>query len=225
MGHITILNETTRFPLQKIGQMAGICWNSPTDNPEKNKKRAIECIKSGHGRVMEYASVELVIDGYSARCIREWYTHIGGAPTRLQESTRYVDESEFPYVLPPSVAKSGEAKQIFESAMKGIQDGYKALIAAGVPKEDCAMLLPLGMATKIVDKRNLRNLVDMSRQRMCSRAYWEYRALMRDICEALSAYSDEWKWLVDTCMHPKCDDLGYCPEKKSCGRHEKKEEQ
>ena len=225
MGHITILNETTRFPLQKIGQMAGICWNSPTDNPEKNKKRAVECIKSGHGRVMEYASVELVIDGYSARCIREWYTHIGGAPTRLQESTRYVDESAFAYVLPPSVAKSGEAEQIFESAMKGIQDGYKALIDAGVPKEDCAMLLPLGMATKIVDKRNLRNLVDMSRQRMCSRAYWEYRALMRDICEALSAYSDEWKWLVDNCMHPKCDDLGYCPEKKSCGRHEKKEEQ
>ena len=224
MGTITILEETTRFPLQKIGQMAGICWNSPTDNPEKNKKRAIDCIKSGHGRVMEYASVELIIEGYSARCIREWYTHIAGGPTRLQESTRYVDESSFPYVMPPSIAKNEEAKAIYENTMKSIQEGYKALIALASPKEDCAMILPLGMTTKIVDKRNLRSLVDMSKQRMCSRAYWEYRELMRDICKALSEYSEEWKWLVDNCMHPKCDDLGYCPEKKSCGRHAKKEE-
>ena len=224
MGKITILDETTRFPLQKIGQMAGICWNSPTDNAEKNINRAIDCIKSGHGRVMEYASVEMVIDGYSARCIREWYTHIAGGPTRLQESTRYVDESAFPYIVPPSVEKNEVAKSVYEDTMKSIQAGYKSLIGLGVPKEDCAMILPLGMATKIVDKRNLRSIVDMSRQRMCTRAYWEYRALMADICAALRDYSDEWKWIVENCMHPKCDDLGYCPERKSCGRHAKKEE-
>ena len=223
MGHITILEETTRYPLQKIGQMAGICWNSPTDNAEKNKKRAIECIKSGHGRVMEYASIELVIEGYSARCIREWYTHIAGGPTRLQESTRYVDESGFSFVTPPSIDRNSEAKAAYEKAMHSIQEGYKSLLSLGAPKEDCAMILPLGMTTKIVDKRNLRSLVDMSRQRMCSRAYWEYRELMRDICTALSDYSDEWKWIVDNCMHPKCDELGFCPEKKSCGRHAKKE--
>ena len=223
MGKVTILDGTTKNPLEKIGQMAGICWNSPIDDSEKNRKRAVECIKSGHGRVMEYASVEMVLDGYSARCIREWYTHIGGAPTRLQDSTRYVNEEHFSFVIPPTVAKSEEAKAAYILVMTNIQNGYKALLAAGVPKEDCAMILPLGMTTKIVDKRNMRNLVDMSRQRLCTRAYWEYRALMRDVLNALSAYSEEWKWVVENCMHPKCDDLGYCPEKKSCGRHEKKE--
>ena len=66
---------------------------------------------------------------------------------------------------------------------------YKELIEDGTPKEDAAMILPLGMATKIVDKRNLRNLVDMSRQRMCTRAYWEYRELFRDMAKALSEYA------------------------------------
>ena len=37
------------------------------------------------------------------------------------------------------------------------------------------------------------SLVDMSRVRMCSRAYHEYRKMFNDICNALTEYSDEWK--------------------------------
>ena len=36
----------------------------------------MDCILSGHGRVMEYVNVEMVLKGYSARVEREWYTHI-----------------------------------------------------------------------------------------------------------------------------------------------------
>ena len=94
----------------------------------------------------------------------------------------------------------------------------------GIPREDAAMLLPLGMETKIVDKRNLRNLIDMSHQRMCTRAFWEYRELMRDLCTALREYSEEWAYLVDNYFLPKCEVSGYCTEKKSCGRKPKKED-
>ena len=94
---------------------------------------------------------------------------------------------------------------------------------AGVPKEDIAMFYPLGMKTKIVDKRNMRSLVEMSHQRLCTRAYWEYRKLMKDICDALSEYSEEWKWIVDNLMKPKCEVTGFCREKKSCGRKPKVE--
>ena len=46
----------------------------------------------------------MVLQGYSARVAREWYTHIGGMPTRLQASTRYIDyEHGFDYIIPPSV--------------------------------------------------------------------------------------------------------------------------
>ena len=45
-------------------------------------------------------------------------------------------------------------------------------------------------------KHNLRNLMDMSRQRMCSRAYHEYRALFSGLCRELSGYSEEWDYTV-----------------------------
>ena len=75
------------------------------EDPEKNYKRGMDCIISGHGRVMEYVNVEMIIAGYSARVEREWYTHIGGSPTRLQSSTRYINYAGrgFDYIIPPSI--------------------------------------------------------------------------------------------------------------------------
>ena len=217
MGNITILKETTKNPITLMGERAGICWSADVSDPIKNYQRGLDCIKSGHGRVMEYVNVEMVIDGFSARVIREWYTHIGGAPTRLQASTRYIDYNNFNYIIPYDINKDSKKLAIYQFIMDDIMMGYKSLIDMGVPKEDAAMVLPLGMATKVVDKRNLRNLMDMSRQRMCTRAYWEYRELFKQIYYALADYSDEWKTIVEMCFHPKCAVTGYCTEKNSCG--------
>ena len=220
---VTILEETTKNPITLMGARAGVCWGADVADNEKNYKRGMDCIKSGHGRVMEYVNVEMVIDGYAARMIREWYTHIGGAPTRLQASTRYIDYKTFDIVVPPSIVKAGKAAEdAVNETLNKIKETLKFLEESGVPREACAMLLPLGMTTKIVDKRNLRNLVDMSHQRMCTRAYWEYRKLFAELSEKLSAYSDEWKTLVDMLFQPKCELAGFCTEKKSCGRKPKK---
>lgn len=219
MGTVTILEETTKYPISLMGQRAGVCWGADVTDQKKNYKRGLNCLTSGHGRVMEYVNVEMVLDGYSARVIREWYTHLAGAPTRLQASTRYVNYEDFSYVLPDSVARNEKAAERFQQAMQTIRDAAAYLEQeCGIPREDAAMLLPLGMTTKIVDKRNLRNLVDMSHQRMCNRAFWEYRRLFGDICKALSAISEEWAYLVDHFFQAKCEWLGYCPEEKSCGR-------
>ena len=90
MGRITVLPETTLNPISLIGARAGVCWGGDITDAEKNYKRGLDCIESGHGRTLEYVNVELVLEGYSARVIREWYTHLGGSPTRLQASTRYI---------------------------------------------------------------------------------------------------------------------------------------
>lgn len=221
MGKITILPETTKNPITLIGKRAGICWGADISNDEKNYKRGLDCIESNHGRTLEFPDVELVIEGYSARVIREWYTHIGCLPTRLQESTRYVDYSNFKYVTPPKILANSEAKNIYDEAMSVITDSAQKLEKLGIPREDSAMLYPLGMETRIVDKRNLRNLIDMSRQRLCNRAYWEYRQMFLDILTSLIDYSDEWETIVTTQMLPKCEYIGYCPEKRSCGRKPK----
>ena len=224
MCKITILPETTKNPISLIGERAGICWNADTSDREKNYKRGMDCILANHGRTLEFVNVEMIIDGYSARVIREWYTHIGSMPTRLQASTRYIDyeDKSFSYICPPSILNNEEGSKIYFDAMDNIQESLRKLSALDLPREDVAMLLPLGMTTKIVDRRNLRNLVDMSHQRMCTRAYWEYRQLFNNICNALREYSDEWRWIVDNLFKPKCDVFGYCTEKKSCGRKDKK---
>lgn len=219
MGKVIIQEETTKNPLQLIGKEAGVCWNADTVNKEKNIQRAKDCLDSGHGRTFEFPSVYMVLDGYSARVIREFYTHIAGGPTRLQSSTRYIKYGNFDYVIPSSIIANQKAMDKYQWLMNQISDTYKDLIALNIPNEDISMILPFGMTTKVVVKMNLRNLIDMSRTRECNRAYWEFRILFRDIKKALSNYSNEWKYLVDNYFYPKCMEYGICPEKHSCGRN------
>lgn len=226
---VEIIDYTTKEPITMIGRMAGICWNSNTSDDDINYKRGFNCIKSNHGRTLELPDVYIKLEGYSARVIRELYTHIGGLPTRLQESTRYVDYKDFDYVMPDSVKNnqnhelgSTTAKEYYNDLMKNISNTADELERLNVPREDIALVLPLGMKTKMVGKYNLRTLIDMSRQRMCKRAYHEFRSLMDDICTALSKYSYEWKVIIEETMMSKCDALGYCPEEKGCGKYPNK---
>lgn len=218
MGKITILPETTKDPISLMGRRAGVCWGADITDDTKNYKRGLECIENNHGRVLEFPDIHMVIEGYSARVIREYYTHIGCLPSRLQTSTRYVNYDNFEYVTPKTILDNNEALAIYQETMSIISRNCQKLEALGIPREDSALQLPLGMATKIVDKRNPRSLIDMSRNRMCNRAYWEFREMFNDILYALKGYSPEWSYLVDTQMMPKCEYLGYCPEKHGCGK-------
>ena len=225
MGQITIQEETTKNPITLIGKEAGICYGSDTSNSEKNYKRGINNRKSGHGRTMEFPQIFLTIDGYSARVIRELCTHIGGAPTRLQASTRYINYGDFEYIIPPSIQSNPFATEEYKYVMNIIQDAFINLQERGIPKEDIANILPLGMTTTIVLRTNLRNLIDMSHQRLCARAYWEFRQLMKDIMRSLSEYSEEWDYIVKNYFKPKCELFGYCNEHNSCGKFSSKKEE
>jgi len=223
MGKVIIQEDTCKNPITMIGKYAGECWGADTSDAEKNYKRGIDCLNSEHGRTWEFPDVYMLLDGYSARVIREWYTHIGGAPTRLQASTRYIDYEHFDYITPPKIKNNEEANQIYVDAMSKLSESLKALEGQGIPREDLALLLPLGMTTKVACKHNFRNLADMSHQRLCTRAYWEYRQLFHDLMNSLSEYSPEWKLLVEGFFKPKCEILGHCPERYSCGKVLKKE--
>lgn len=218
MGTITILPETAKCPITLIGQRAGICWGADISSSVKNYQRGWDCIVSGHGRTLEFVTIDMIIDGYSARVIREYMRHVGGGLTVLQASTRYIDYGDFTYIIPPSVSKNVSTLCEWQSIMQTISAAMSDFEKAGVPREDIANLLPLGMTTKLVDHKNLRNLVDMSRQRMCNRAYWEFRELFRDLSTALADYSDEWAQIVNRCFHPKCEESHTCNERNGCGK-------
>ncbi len=211
---ITIIEKRTeKDPLAHIGENAGVCWNSDISDVEKNIKRGKSCIQSGHLRTAEYPTVEMIIEGYSARCIRELYTHIIGV-TRLQDSTRYINFEDFAYYNPGSTE---EQKEQITKTMGDISENYGKLLELGMKKEDCANILPLGMHTKIVWKINLRGLIHFMNMRLCNRALKEIRTLAGEIKTKLSAYSEEWKWICDNYFVPTCKSIGYCTEEKCCG--------
>ena len=223
MGKVTILEQwTMKDPLNCIGYSMAVCYGTPTET-EKNIKRAKTHFES-HGRLQEMPDIYMILDGYSAKCLRELYTHIGGSPTRMQASTRYIDYSEgFDSVLPNTVANSDAAKEIWENTNTMIAEAMSKLKDLGIPKEDFSNLLPLAYESKMIWKVNCRTLINFMNMRLCTRAYWEIRQLAKDIKKALSSYSDEWKYICDNMFVAKCEAVGYCTEHSCCGKRKKKE--
>ena len=66
----------------------------------------------------------------------------------------------------------------------------------------------------MVASLNLRELIHIANIRLCSRAQYEIRDVVKKMCDELTK-EEPWlkKYLV-----PKCEALGYCDEDKSCGR-------
>ena len=222
---VTIEKDTTKNPLTMIGQYAGECWGAPVGDPEVDTRRGVACLKDGHGRTLEFPQIYVKIANCSARFMRELYTHIGGSPSRLQASTRYIDyQKGFGYIVPKTIAATQERETVYRETMDQIISGLQKLDELGVPREDCANLLPLGMESVMVLRTNLRMLIDMSRQRMCMRAYWEFRDFMDALIAGLNAYDEQYAYITDQFFGAKCDFLGYCPESDSCGRWERGEQ-
>ena len=207
--------DYTRNPLNRIGEVAGICYSSDTTNKEKNISRAKECIVSGHGTTTEFVDVTLVLEGDSIRVMREIMR--SRIASYLQQSTRYVNLEEFNYFTPPSIENNKEAKQIYDDTMEYIRQSYKKLLDLNIPQEDVANLLALGVETKVVLKMNLRILQQLMGNRLCTRAYIEARQLMINIKTELYKLDDEWKYICDNLLQPKCIISGRCTEKNCCG--------
>lgn len=221
---IKITDWTITDPLNCIGFNMATCYGTKTDNSEKNVARAKTHLTS-HGRLQELPDVYMIIEGYSAKCLRELYTHIGGSPTRMQASTRYIDYSKknnFKIVKPKKVENNTEANTIWDDTMDIIYHNMLRLKELGVPTEDYTNMLPLAYESKMIWKVNLRCLINFMNMRLCSRAYWEIRKLAKEIKNELSNYSEEWKYICELLFVSKCDSLGYCTEHESCGRKPKK---
>lgn len=92
-----------------------------------------------------------------------------------QQSQRTVDMQGFGYYTPPRISEDGNAKLIYETAMKVINDQYQALRSLGIPAEDARGILPTNIHTNIVAKFNLRTLSEMAKSRLSPRAQGEYQ--------------------------------------------------
>ncbi|MGL6131949.1 MAG: hypothetical protein ACRCZ9_10085 [Fusobacteriaceae bacterium] len=64
------IRNYTQLPLTHIGNVAAYCYGME-DKKNRFRKIAERCLLEGHHRVTEFADLEIEIDGYSAKVIRE----------------------------------------------------------------------------------------------------------------------------------------------------------
>ena len=193
-------------------------YNS-TDDEEKMLKLIERVISSGHYSVIEHIQVTFAISNVSRACTHQLVRH--RHMSFSQKSQRYVKEKgQFDYIIPPTIERNPELKQKFEEFMQEISNKYLEFTEAGIPAEDARFVLPNATASSMVASLNLRELIHLANLRLCTRAQYEIRLLVKGMCDELVKQEP---WLKDYLV-PKCERLGFCDEDKCCGRMPKKEE-
>lgn len=131
-------------------------------------------IDLGHFSVFEHISFTFAIEGISRSCSHQLVRHRLFSFT--QQSQRYVNEKDFPFIVPPSIKDNNDAYAIFTKTMGEISSSYEKLSAI-VPIEDARFVLPNATETKIVATANARELMHFFKMRLDNHAQWEIRNL------------------------------------------------
>lgn len=197
------LIQKTEDPVKTIADIASICYDSHPDNPMGLVKHLY---KNGHHSVFEHVFFTFKVSGISRACSHQLvrYRHC----SFTQRSQRYCEEDGFQYVIPPTLDET--TKAAFEVAMYESQDDYVRLVVNDVPKEDARFVLPNACATELYISCNLRELIHMANERLCTRAQWEIRQVVAAMVDLVD---DELKFM----LVPKCQS-GYMICQSPCGK-------
>ncbi len=190
-------------------------YNS-TDDEEKMLKLIERVVSSGHYSVIEHIQVTFAISNVSRACTHQLVRH--RHMSFSQKSQRYVKEKgQFDYIIPPTIEKNEELKTKFVNFMEEVSKLYTEFTEAGIPAEDARAVLPNAAASSIVASLNLREMIHLANLRLCTRAQYEIRTMVKMMCDELIK-AEPW---LKPYLVPKCERLGFCDEDKSCGRKPK----
>ena len=184
--NVTLIQATPN-PVETIAQIASICYDSDPKDPMKLMQHLY---KGGHHSVFEHIYFTFKIEGISRACSHQLVRHRHCSFT--QRSQRYCSEDGFEVVKPETIADGWYGK--FHNAIQGC---YSGLQQGGVPNEDARYILPNACATSLYLSCNLRELIHMANERLCSRAQWEIRELVRQMCQLVDPK-------VQFMLVPKC---------------------
>jgi thymidylate synthase (FAD) len=166
------LVQATPNPVETIAQIASICYDSDPKNPMALVKHLYA---GGHHSVFEHIYFTFKIEGISRACSHQLVRHRHCSFT--QRSQRYCSEDGFQYVIPKTIDE-----EEFKDDMAMMGWAYADYQNLGVPNEDARYILPNACATSLYLSCNLRELIHMANERLCTRAQWEIRDLVREMC-------------------------------------------
>lgn len=169
------LIQATPNPIETIAKIASICYDSDPKDPMKLVKHLYN---NGHHSVFEHIYFTFKIEGISRACSHQLVRHRHCSFT--QRSQRYCDENIVSFVQPKTVTENDDA-DLFEYAISQATKYYTALVNRGTPKEDARYILPNAWATSLYLSCNLRELIHIANERLCSRAQTEIRKVVKEM--------------------------------------------
>lgn len=235
---VKLLTKTQNM-LDVVYTGARTCYNagSPVDmwfdvcNIATDKKKNLidKVFKSGHLSTSEHAYFTFAIEGISRACSHQLVRHRHCSFS--QQSQRYVEIKEKQGELYdllhcfPTDEKIAKMKEMAEKYFVDVNDNnyygyvhclwqYALRVENEEKPEDARNSLPNATKTNIVVSMNLRELIHLCNERLCTRAQGEIRQLVKEM--VAQVLKDE-KWLKPYLV-PKCEQNGICFEHKSCGR-------
>jgi len=175
---VTLLDHT-HDPENTIGKAAAICYDAKTD-PESNIKRAKHCVNKGHLSTLRFAYATFNISGISRVCSHQLVRiAIAGI---LQESQRYVVQSDIKFIAPPSLfTMSNDIIRRWSHLLGEADILYKECLEQGMKKEDARYILPQSCTTQINLCLNFQGWQDVIANRTAKSAQWEIRAVFEEI--------------------------------------------
>ena len=145
--------------------------------------------------MFEHIYFTFKIEGISRACSHQLVRHRHCSFT--QRSQRYCSEEGFKVITPHSILLYEDYLLEYDEAIVDIDKSYRFLQEFGVPNEDARYILPNACSTDLYLSCNLRELIHIANERLCSRAQWEIRELVQNMVA-----------LIDPKLHfmlvPKC---------------------
>lgn len=219
-----------------ISSAAKLCYSSvgiesieeslDEENIEKFLKMLVDL---GHESPIEHVTFTFGIEGVSRTLTHQLVRHRIGSFS--QQSQRYVKLDQFEYIIPPSIEKDKEAKDLFVEAMEKDQKYYNKLtdilfkkhldelLEEGINEskakqdaekqaiEDARYVFPNACETKIVCTMNARSLFNFFSLRTCNRAQWEIRELAIEMLKKVKeVYPNLFKNSGPGCTRGNCSE-------------------
>ena len=188
---------------------------------DKKWKLINHVLSSGHTSTVEHIQFTFLISGVSRALSHQLVRHRIGM-SFSQQSQRYCKfDKGFEFVTPFTIAKNTECAEKYLEVMNYLNNAYQMFIESGIPAEDARMILPNACCTNLTVSINLRALIHLCQERLCTNAQYEIRTMVKQMAKLITDKIPELKpYLV-----PKCKALGYCNESASrtCGRMPLKE--
>jgi len=214
-----ILLRHTPEPERVVALAGRICYSASTVAELAERMddgqvgRMIEMLlRMGHTSPLEHVSFTFGIEA-SRACLNQLVRH--RIASYSQQSQRYVRADRFPYVTPPAVSGSAEARLVMDEAFEAARAAYARLLAMGIPKEDARYVLPVGTMSRIVATFNARSLYNVFALRCCERAQWEIRGVAREMLALVRGVAPR----LFARAGPSCETEGICREGEfTCGR-------